>query len=599
MTSRLILRLAPALLCSALVSPVAAAPKDAAATTKIDEAINVHYLATDFTKAEGQLLGVIKACGKDCSPNVIGRAWMYVGLVRGSGKQDLAGARDAFGKAKDADPATQIDTALATPEVQAEFDTVFSGATPAKGKPAAAAAPAGGDAGPAAAPGELDCNIDPGSEIEVRRPIPISCSVPEGAKKVVLAYKEFGGTQFVNVPMNIQEGNARAPIPCSATKMVGTLSYVIVVKDGANATIASVGTLEQPAQLNIVQSTIQAPPAFPGEAPPARCAEEVECPPGMPGCTPTGGGGWGDSCTPAEPCKKGLYCASGTCENAPSCEVDSDCESGRCSDGFCDMGDSSSTSGGSSAGYRKIWIGLHFGVDVQYFGGAENVCNQTVVAQNRQYACYENGAPFQKDFPLVNDTGPLTNGFPQTTAPGGQGTAKGGFKLATMRALLSFDYALTANLLIGGRLGYAFNGGPPNYTYTGFNAVNPKGKSFLAFHVEPRLTYHFVSLAKPGIHPYVHVGGGLAQVDGRMKVQICNNVYNGGQLDANATNACAGGARYVDVYKRLGQGFVELGGGVLYPFGKNFGAQANLNIMYMLPDAGLVLEPSIGAVIGF
>lgn len=596
MTSRLILRVAPALLLSALAFPAAAAPKDAAATTKIDEAINVHYLATDFTKAEAQLLGVVKACGKDCSPNVLGRAWMYVGLVRGSGKQDLAGARDAFTKAKEMDPATQIDTALATPEVQAEYDAVFGGAAAPAGKqkPAgAAAAPATDAAAPAdAEPGELDCTVDAGSEIETRRPIPISCSMPEGANKAVLAYKEPGAAQFSNIPMSIQEGNAKGAIPCSATKMAGPISFVIVVKDATGGTLGSVGSLEQPAQLNVVQTTLQPPPAFPGEAPPARCAEEVECPPGMPGCTRAGGGGWGDACTPAEPCKKGLFCSEGTCENAPTCEVDGDCSTGRCSEGFCEMDDGSASSG--SGGYRKMWVGLHFAPDIYLFSSDADVCNIQNLG-NHSYSCYEEDGKN----PLFNDFQPPAGsgrvGVP--TLPGGMGKVNGGPKLATMRLLASFDYAITANLMVGGRVGFAFGGGPKTYNYTNASAqpdTIAAGKSFFPVHVEPRLTYHIVSLGKQGLHPYVHVGGGIAQVDAKMTVQVCNN--------GNCTDPAQPGvvsAKNAVVYKRVGQGFVTLGGGLLLPLAKNFGAQLNVNLMYMLPDSGIVIQPSLGAVLGF
>lgn len=579
MTPRLIARLAPALLLSALAFSATAGTKDAAATAKIDEAINVHYLATDFNKAEAQLLGVVKACGKDCGPNIIARAWMYVGLVRGSGKQDLAGARDAFGKAKEADPTMQLDAALATPEVQAEYDAVFSGkpapAAPVAAAPAAAAGAPAESAAPAAG-GEPECNVDPGSEIEVRRPIPLSCSVPAGTVKAILAYKEFGGTQFNNVPMNIQEGNARAPIPCSATKMVGTLSYVIVFKDGSGATLGSVGALEQPATLSIVQSTIQPPPAFPGEAPPARCAEEVECPPGLPGCTPAGGGGWGDACTPAEPCKKGLYCASGTCENSPTCDSDSDCSSGRCSDGFCEM---DSSEAGSSKGFKRFWVGIHLGPDIFFFSSNNDVCSADSVSRNK-YGCYE------------GDGQGITN-FP--TTPGGMGTVKGGPYLATVRALLSAEYAVTSNFMAGVRLGMAFNGGPKAVEYkqdpaTGSILVKA-GKAFLPVHVEGRLTYQIISLAKPGFHPYIHVGGGLAQVDAKMTMPICSSpscTKSDGSYDT----------RTVTVWKRVGQNFVTAGGGLMYPFG-NIAAQLNLNLMYMLPDSGLVLEPSLGALMSF
>ncbi|HEX3871398.1 MAG TPA: hypothetical protein VHV77_13225, partial [Pirellulales bacterium] len=83
-------RLSFRLLCLALITfftlpAFAQYTRDNAASKKIDEAINEHYLATDFDKAEGVLTGTINACGEKCSPGVIAKAWMYVGIVRGSG----------------------------------------------------------------------------------------------------------------------------------------------------------------------------------------------------------------------------------------------------------------------------------------------------------------------------------------------------------------------------------------------------------------------------------------------------------------------------------------------------------------------------------
>src|SRR5262245_52347888 len=93
-----------ALLWAALLTLVALPARaqytrDAAANKKIDEAINTHYVSTDFEKAEGVLLGTIKACGDKCSPQVFGKAWMYVGIVRGSGRNNQAGAKEAFQQA--------------------------------------------------------------------------------------------------------------------------------------------------------------------------------------------------------------------------------------------------------------------------------------------------------------------------------------------------------------------------------------------------------------------------------------------------------------------------------------------------------------------
>ena len=116
-------RLSFRLLCLALITfftlpAFAQYTRDNAASKKIDEAINEHYLATDFDKAEAVLTGTINACGEKCSPAVIARAWMYVGIVRGSGKNDQAGAKEAFQKALSTDPTVKLDTQLATPETQ-------------------------------------------------------------------------------------------------------------------------------------------------------------------------------------------------------------------------------------------------------------------------------------------------------------------------------------------------------------------------------------------------------------------------------------------------------------------------------------------------
>ena len=51
-----------------------AAPRDNAANKKIDEAVNQHYLSTNFDKAEAVLTGTIKACEDKCSGQVLDRA---------------------------------------------------------------------------------------------------------------------------------------------------------------------------------------------------------------------------------------------------------------------------------------------------------------------------------------------------------------------------------------------------------------------------------------------------------------------------------------------------------------------------------------------
>lgn len=621
MNPKLTLRIAITILVSVFSFSAFAAPKDGAALKKIDEAINVHYLATEFDKAEAMLLGVVKACGTGCSPNVVAKAYMYVGLVRGCGKQNLAGAKEAFGKAKAADPAVALDAALATPEVQAEFNKVTGG-----GAPAANLSAAGGAEAAEAAAGGITCTPAAGYEIQARQPIPVSCTPPAGVTKGELNYKASDADAFKIVPMKVAGGTLRAQIPCDGVATTGSLKWYVIAQDAKGDTIDTLGNELGPAEFNVVAQSSQPAPAYPGGSPPARCGalsangtanEGAECPPGMPGCK--GGGGWGDSCTPADKCKRGLYCASGTCENAPSCDTNADCDSGRCNDGFCQMGDSA---GGGK--YHRIMVGIQFAPDLWITSKTKDVCGSTVATDSAlkgTYACYQpgsttiNSAPESPDSLQVRPFG-IDGGY--------AGNVNSGVALATVRALLSLDYALTPNATIGGRAGMAFHGGPPSIKYTA--GVPSQTTSFLPVHAELRAAYWFKALSIPGIHPYIHVGGGLAQVDGKVKVSAyrakiitnpatgCTPATANGPLPAGCVTESDGKtiARaatsadeknyydevYYDAWRKMGQGFGTIGGGAIFPLGANGGVQLNLNIMLMLPASGTVLEPSIGYVIG-
>jgi len=421
-----------------LAQPAAAQfARDDAASRKIREAIDSHYLATNFDKAADVLSGTIAACADQCSPQVLARAWMYLGLVRGSGKNDLAGAKEAFTRALALDPAVELDGTLATDATQQAF--IEAGGASTKPPPAATTA----------------------------QPAPAEPAKPEKP----------------------------APEP---------------------------------------------PAPAPEKAQPA--AED--CPPNFPGC--------GDGGKKAE-------------------SVDA---------------------------YAKNWFGLHVAGDFAFVGGSD-VCTQDSQANN-DFACYyggsRSGAYIDEPYPGVESSTTIV--------------------YATTRLLLSYDRALTDNLMLGARVGYAFGGGPPSGRDVVYDAqgrivsVVSEGLAFFPFHLEVRASYWFGStpLANPGLRPYVHVGGGLAQVDAKITVSVKDCGLVAPPTDPDYA-ACASGslpsndARLqeveLDAWKKLGQGFITVGGGAVYAFTSGFGAQLNLNLMYTLPGAGVVLEPSLGAVMGF
>ncbi len=121
-------------------------------------AINTHYLATEFDKAEECSRAPSRHAKTRCSPQTLARAWMYIGIVRGSGKSNIAGAKEAFQSAVALDASVKLDVALATAETQAAFNETASGgggAAPVAEAPVAA----GGSDEPSETPsGEgLDC----------------------------------------------------------------------------------------------------------------------------------------------------------------------------------------------------------------------------------------------------------------------------------------------------------------------------------------------------------------------------------------------------------------------------------------------------------
>jgi len=595
-------RLSIRLLCLALLTfftlpAFAQYTRDNAATKKIDEAINEHYLATDFDKAEQVLTGTVNACAEKCSPAVLARAWMYVGIVRGSGKNDQAGAKAAFQKALSTDPTIKLDTQLATPETQKTFnDSSGAGAAVAEPKPAAAAG--NEDAGDK---GGLKCTPDE-RDLQTLRPIPLECSSDEEVASMEIRYKAFGSDEWKSVKMKKVGDAFRGEVPCEATGSAGTLKLYVRAKDPAGESVDSFGSKAKPVEFTSSENSSTAP-SYPGEAAPARCMAKEECPPDFPGCQSgpkRGNKDWGQACDNSTECKAGLQCGDGTCEAAPSCETNADCESGICNDNKCSVGD-----GGAAvtSKYKKNWLGIHFAQDIAIIGGSD-VCSASSRANNG-YACYKEGS---SDQPYNGDPFP---GAGITT----------GTVLATRRVMISFDRAFSPNITLGARLGLALGGGPPagkgpdDQSRPRDQNGNPlpatNGTAFLPFHAELRLAYWIGkgAMAKKGFRPYVHVGGGLAQVDGKVKVTVADCPYD---LNASDYNACIAGDKSVanaqknvtrtyrvDAWRKMGQGFITIGGGAMYAFKENIGAQLNVNLMYMLPTSGPVIQPSIGLVYGF
>jgi hypothetical protein len=520
---------------------------------------------------------------------------MYVGIIRGSGRNDQAGAKEAFQSAIALDPGVKLDSGLATPETQATFAQSSGGGGGAAAPEAAPAAPDNGGGG-AAVPGAgaegngVTCTPAV-TEVETRRPIPVQCRTDEEATSFELRYKPFGAETWKTLRMEHKGDSFRAQIPCSDTQTAGTFKLYVHGKNAQGQDLVNWGTKAAPITLQLVEASTADPPSFDDADPPNRCQAKEECPPDFPGCDSGGGGGhldWGAQCNNSSECKRGLLCMDGTCETAPSCSTDSDCSVGTCSGGKCSVADGE---GGSSGPMKKWWVGINIAQDFAFVGG-NNVC-----MGDADFSCYltdSSTTPYDTEHFQTTSVGPISTGA----------------VLATTRLLLSVDRVLTPNITIGARLGYAFRGGPPANRQvqwsedpeardTDYDSVTNAGASFMPFHFELRAAYWFGrnALARRGLRPYVHVGGGMAQVDAKVIVKTldrdtCPNSPDDPTACDDPTSTTA------DAWKKLGRGFAMVGGGVMYPLSGSTGLQLNVNAMYMFSGSGIVLQPSLGMVFG-
>jgi hypothetical protein len=533
-----------ALLAALGTQPAAAQYRgDRAAQRELEKAISRQYLGMKFDEAEDHLVNVIASCKNKCRPATIGKAWMYVGIVRGSGKDDQAGARKAFAAAFAADPRIRLDEALATAETRDSYEAARARREAPIGEEPGLEPPDDTESG-VAEPAEafrqsahragLACTPDM-REVQSRRPIPIECRGDAEEVRFSVRYQVQGESGWKTLEMSRQGTGYRAQIPCESTLYAGPINFYVIAADAADEPVETFGSKSAPERFDVDPQSDHAP-AFPGEAAPERCPEPVFCPPDFPGCDDT-------------------------------------------------MGDGGDSADEESAPYPKNWLGVHFAADIGFIGGS-NVCS----TENEDFECFASGSPYPEALPatVAGQPGELGDPYPGTSIRSG---ASGG----TLRTLLSFDHALSQRFSLGARVGYAFGGAPGGVD----------GRSFLPFHAEGRLQYWLRGLGENGVRPYLHIGGGVAQVDIRksdVTVRDCSQeAARQSFLDCiDARNAYAAAndpelpTRTLDSYRKLGNAFATTGGGVHLPLSPRVDLQVNLNAMFMMPSVGFVLQPSIG-----
>ncbi len=305
-------------------------------------------------------------------------------------------------------------------------------------------------------------------------------------------------------------------------------------------------------ELEVVWSeakAVAAPTVRPSAPRPFAQAEQDECPPGLPGCRASS--------------------RSATLSNGAACNENAQCGSGRCRDHRCEA---------SATSAPRWWVGASFSADWTLMPRALDVCRLGSDAKpmsSSGYTCTAGGS----DYPT------RTSDDQNSRLVDGKsgGIAGTGLGFGSMRVMVSGDYAVTGNLLLGARLGYVFN--------------RHESKAAFSFpvHLEARVTWLFgkAPLFSSGFAPYIFISGGASEFVGKVP---------GGNIHSTERDPNGGGSilRPIDIWAVGGPGFVSAGGGVRWaPTARiacTLGPKVTLPFGY---GSWLVLSPEIGLQYGF
>jgi hypothetical protein len=534
------------------------------------KAMEEDYLATDFTKAQEKLDKAIGMCGTDkCSAAVRARLKRDLGVVQIGGGIDKEKGITNFVEALKIDPALTLDPDIKTKDLEQAF------AEAKKRAAGGAATPANG--GGAGGQPQGDFAHTPAAEQQVRTPIPVYVEYDgeEQLVRVIARYKGFGMTDWKTVELKkMGDKGWGGLLPCADVQQ-GTTQYYIQGFNANNDPVATAGDRNNPYKVPVKTEKPEDPPHLPNASPPTQCADTGDCPPNFPGCKKGGAAAPGAE-QKVEPVGK---------DGGEFCEEDSECKSNKCENAKCEEYE------GEKKGPR-LWVGVSGALDLTFVPSADDVCKvhpkdvndknniPTPINDQNYYCTRSNGSDYpSRTDRAENDSIRLSN------TPGGSNKVTGGSALGNIRLMLTLDYAVHPNVLIGGRLGLVLN------TYSG-DAAAEDGKRFaVPVHFELRATYVLGkdALYKKGFAPYFFGGAGIGQFETSVPVQVIEE-RAGAKPEKKS----------VDAWHIAGPAFIALGGGGRYAvsqrFALMFGLRANFAFLNAFaPSVG----PEIGGAIGF
>ncbi len=299
---------------------------------------------------------------------------------------------------------------------------------------------------------------------------------------VVVRYAMPGSSSFRRLPLRRVGSGWGNVIPCGAVKL-GTVRYYFQGLDGEGLPILDGGDKRHPYTVVVKDHLDGPPPHLPGRRAPTMCGEGVE-----------------DEDAPVDTRPM----------NTPS---------------------------SSTKAYARFWVGVSGSIDFTVVPNGNDVCSRASGGgpTDPNWTCTSN-TPEGIDFPVDNNES-------GTLVQGKAGSVNSGLEPANVRVKLTFDYAITQNLMVGIAFGFvagAYQGG-----------IAPR---FPPIHIEARATWIFGAepLSQVGFAPFVQLAGGVAEYDANLAITVTQNNI--------------AGSRPVQAWHVGGPGFVALGGGVRFAF---------------------------------
>ncbi|MBN1611917.1 MAG: hypothetical protein JW940_35125 [Polyangiaceae bacterium] len=277
-------------------------------------------------------------------------------------------------------------------------------------------------------------------------------------------------------------------------------------------------------------------------------ADEVVCPPDFPGCGEQDEGFEGSFCDAASPCPEGYDCVDNKCE-----EVEIPI---------------------SEEAMRKNWVGLGAQQDWLLLTSGKDLCWS-------DYYCFYRDT----DRYYMDEFGSIAKSADNPGQEVGDKLDSLGAVLATTRVMIAFDRAVSNNISLGARVGFAFRGGGPQA---------PSGNAFVPIHAEVRGTLWFGKgvFNKVGFRPFLFAGGGLAQVDAKVPIPA-----RGDAVDA--TGKPVQTPLNLDAWRKTGLSFVSAGLGTGYAFSPSFYLFLEAKALQLLGASGTAGALQLGGAYGF